>query len=106
MATIARRMATPSRLIGPSDQGRRMSLEQFMDAEFEEGWLYELARGMVTVTEVPGIPHGRIVNRLIRLAVLYDERRPGVINYYATGTNSRLRLPGMQSDRHPDLALY
>ena len=51
--------------IGPADQGRRLSLDEFIEADFVEGWLYELARGVVDVTEVPGPWHGRIVHRII-----------------------------------------
>jgi hypothetical protein len=38
-------MATITRRIGPADHGRRMTLDEFIAADFEEGWLYELARG-------------------------------------------------------------
>jgi Uma2 family endonuclease len=100
MATITRPR------IGPDDHGRTMTLEEFSDADFEEGWLYELARGVVVVTQVPDVPHGRIVDRLCRLFIFYDVAHPGVINYRASGGNCRLRLPGMQSDRHPDQAVY
>ena len=98
--------ATTRRLIGPSDHGRRMTLEEFVGAEFQGGWLYELARGVVDVTEVPGLNHGRIVSRLTEMFVLYHVAHPGVINYRAGGGECRLRLPGMQSDRHPDQAVY
>jgi Uma2 family endonuclease len=104
MAT-ATRTRTRTR-IGRADHGRRMSLDEFIKADFEEGWLYELARGVVVVTEVPGLNHGRMVGRLARLFVLYEEAHPGVVNYRAGGGECRLRLPGMQSDRHPDQALY
>src|SRR5947209_11316846 len=99
-------MATTTRRIGPADHGQRMTLDEFIDADFEDGWLYELARGVILVTEVPGIPHGRIVGRITRMFVLYDEAHRGVINYRAGGGECRLRLPGMQSDRHPDQAVY
>jgi hypothetical protein len=42
MATIA----TPLR-IGPADHGRTMTLEEFMEADVEEGYRYELARGVL-----------------------------------------------------------
>jgi Uma2 family endonuclease len=99
-------MATVTRQIGPANDGERMTLEEFCEADFEEGWLYELARGVVVVTEVSGINHGRSVGRWARLFVLYEEAHPGVINYRAGGMECRLRLPGMQSDRHPDQAVY
>lgn len=99
-------MATITRRIGPSDNGQRMTFDEFIDAEFEEGWLYELARGVIVVTEVPGVHHGRIVDRVTRLFILYDISHRGAINYRANGSECRLRLPGMQSDRHPDQAIY
>jgi Uma2 family endonuclease len=98
-------MATTTRRVGPADHGRRMTLDEFVDADFEEGWLYELARGVIVVTEVPGLNHGRIVGRVTRLFITYEIHHPDVINYRAGG-ECRLRLPGMQSDRHPDQAIY
>ncbi len=104
MATATR---TSRRIrIGPADHGRRMTLEAFIKADFVEGWLYELARGVVEVTQVPKPRHGRVVWRVARLFINYDERHPGIINYQAGGGECRLRLPAMVSDRHPDQAIY
>ncbi len=99
-------MATVTRTIGAADHGRRMKLADFIDADFEEGRLYELARGRIVVTEIPGYSHGRIVMRLWQLFSLYNHDHPGVINYEAGGGESRIRLPGMVCDRHPDHAIY
>lgn len=99
-------MATVTLRIGPADHGRRMTLDEFIEAETEDGWLYELARGIVVVTEVPGIHHGRIVMRISNLFTIYDYLQPGIINYRAAGSDCRLRLPGMVCDRHPDQAIY
>ena len=100
-------MATVTKLkIGPADHGRELTLDEFIDADFEPGWLYDLARGRVDVTEVPGLNHGRIVRRLTKLIIAYEIARPDVINYSAGGGECRLRLPGMVSDRHPDQAVY
>jgi hypothetical protein len=49
--------------IGPADHGRRMTLEEIREAEEEEGDRYELARGVVEVTDVPDDPHGEIRSR-------------------------------------------
>jgi Uma2 family endonuclease len=99
-------MSTITRRIGPADHGQRMTLDEFIEADFEEGWLYELARGVIDVAEVPGPSHGRIVGRVARLFILYDITHPGIIDYRAGGGECRIRLPGMQSDRHPDQAVY
>lgn len=101
-------MATaPTRLlIGPADLGKRLTLDEFADAEFVDGHLYELARGEIVVTEVPGPNHGRMVRHFARLFDAYDLAHPRQIHYLAGGGECRLRVPGMQSDRHPDQAVY
>jgi Uma2 family endonuclease len=100
-------MATATRQITRADHGERMAFAEFVDADFEGGhFLYELARGVIVVTEIPGINHGRIVMRLARLFMHYDDAHPGVINYQGGGSECRIRLPGMASDRHPDQAIY
>jgi hypothetical protein len=78
-------MAITTRRIGPADHGQRMTLAEFGEADFEDGWLYELARGVIDVTEVPHPDHGRIVDRLARLFVHFDEAHPGIIDYRAGG---------------------
>lgn len=103
---MATTTAIAPRLIGPADDGQPATLEEFIDADFQEGYLYELNRGAIEVTEIPGINHGRIVHRLARLFILYAEDHPGIINYMAGSGECRLRLPGMVSDRHPDQAIY
>jgi len=104
MATVTR--SARKVRIGPADHGRRMTLEAFIKADFVEGWLYELARGVVEATQVPRPRHGRVVRRVARLFDDYDEQHPGVIEYLAGGAECRLRLPTMVSDRHPDQAIY
>jgi Uma2 family endonuclease len=99
-------MATVTRTIGPADHGRRMRFADFIDADFEEGWLYELARGKIIVTQVPAPDHGMIVERVEELFVAYKIAHPGIIRYRAGGSECRIRLPGMASDRHPDQAIY
>src|SRR5262249_54419222 len=47
--------------IGPRHHGRKMSLKAFEFAQVEEGYLYELARGYIVVSEVPTFPHARRV---------------------------------------------
>ena len=56
MATVA----APVR-IGPADNGRTMTLDEFREADVEEGYRYELARGVLEVTEVPDDYHGQVI---------------------------------------------
>ena len=100
MATIA----TPLR-IGLADNGRAMTLEEFLEAEVDEGYQYELAKGVLEVTEVPNDPHGDVVCSLYRAVARYDQQHPGVIRRYGGGNEFRFWLPGRASGRNPDLGV-
>ena len=107
MAAVSpRRPRTRRRVLGPSDHGRRMSFEEFIKCGFEETGLYELARGIIVVTDIPPPEHGRIVARVWELFLFYNAAHPGLIQYQGGGSESRIRVPGMRSDRHPDFAVY
>ncbi len=98
-------MATVAIRIGPADNGRPMTIEEFLEAEEEPGYRYELARGVLEVTEVPNDPHGHVVCNLYDVASNYRRSHPGVIFRYGGGDVFRLWMPGMVSGRNPDLAI-
>jgi Uma2 family endonuclease len=98
-------MATITTRLSPADNGRPMSLEEFLEAEEEPGYRYELARGVVEVSEVPNDPHGQVVCNLYRVAALYDQAHQGLILRYGGGNEFRLWIPGMVSGRNPDLSI-
>jgi Uma2 family endonuclease len=100
MATVT----TPIQ-IGPADTGRRMTLGEFIEAEVEEGYRYELARGVLEVSEVPNDPHGKIVWIILRFLAAYDLEHPGVIDRAGGASEFRLWLPTMISGRNPDVAV-
>jgi Uma2 family endonuclease len=97
--------ATMPLRVGPADHGRIMTLDEFEGADFEEGYRYELARGVLEVSEIPGERHGVIVWVLLRLIADDDRTHPGVIHRAGGGSEYRFRLPVMQSGRHPDVAV-
>ena len=100
MATV-----TSTIKIGPADHGRLMTLEEFLEADVEEGYRYELARGVLEVTHVPNDPHGSIVWNLLRFIALYDTSHPRVIHRAGGGSEFRFWLPGMISGRNPDVGV-
>lgn len=93
-------------LVGPEDHGRRMSLERFAQAESAEGQVYELERGVVVVGDVPGMPHERVRQALLRALYQYDAANPGLIDLISDGSGSVIRAWELQSQRHPDITLY
>ena len=98
-------MATVRTRLGPADNGRRMTLEEFREADTEEGYRYELARGVVEVTEVPNDPHGQIVSNLQWAVYRYKTTRPDVIRRIGGGSEFRLWIAEMDSGRNPDVAV-
>jgi Uma2 family endonuclease len=82
-----------------------MSLEDFREAEEAPGHIYELARGVLEVTEVPNDPHGQVVSNLYEALALYKHGHPGVIQRLGGSSEFRLWLPGMISGRNPDVAV-
>ena len=100
MATII----TPVR-IGPADNGRRMAIAELQAAEVEEGYRYELDRGVLQVTEVPNDPHGVVVANLFDAISRYRRDHPRLIRRYGGGGEFRFWLPRMVSGRHPDLGV-
>jgi Uma2 family endonuclease len=91
--------------ISMADHGRAMTLEEFMEAEEEDGYRYELARGVLEVTEVPNDPHGDVVANLYDAIGRYRRDHPGFIRRYGGGNEFRFWLPGMVSGRNPDLGV-
>ncbi|MEW4566766.1 Uma2 family endonuclease [Tautonia sp. JC769] len=91
--------------LGPLDHGRRMTLEEFLDAEETPGYRYELARGVVEVVEVPNDDHGQIVCNIYRAIARHDVEHPGRILRYGGASEFRLWLPTMVSGRNPDAAV-
>src|SRR5262249_42195585 len=57
--------------IGPANHGRPMTLDEFLEAEEEPGYHYELARGVLEVSEVPDDDHGKVVDNLREAISLY-----------------------------------
>ena len=88
------------------DRGQRMGLEAFAEAEAQEGHLYELARGVIEVVDVPNLAHGNVVDNIYGQVWSYRSSQPDQIQYVGTGASCKLLLPGMQSERHPDIAVY
>ncbi len=98
-------MATITTRLGPLDHGRRMALEEFQEAEAEEGYRYELSRGVVEVTKVPGSRHGQVMTNLYDSIAGWKVTHPGVILRYGGGAEFRISIPDYASGRNPDLAV-
>ncbi len=92
--------------IGPADRGRRMSLEEFEHAKVQEGYLYELSRGIITVVDVPKGPHALQLIAIRRQLSRYDVFHPGRIEGIMGSMECKLLIGDLESERHPDVAIY
>src|SRR5581483_8351716 len=99
-------MATVATKITPADHGRRMSLADFEFAEVQEGYTYELGRGVIVVSEVPNLPHFLQVNAIRYQLSSYEVTHPGRIFAIAAGRDCKLLAWDFESERHPDLSVY
>ena len=98
-------MATVQVRLGPADYGRRMTLGDFLEAEEEGGFRYELARGVLEVTQVPNDPHGQVVSNLAGFVHRYKDAHPGLILRVGDGAEFQVWVPERASGRNPDLAV-
>lgn len=92
--------------IGPQDHGRRMSLRDFEFIQVQEGYLYELARGEIVVSEVPGFKHMRQVTAIRDPLVLCKTASPHEIYEILSGSECKMLIPQWESERHPDLSVF
>ncbi len=86
-------MAIDRLRIGPADHGRRMTLEEFREADEVFGYRYELARGALEVAEIPEDSHGQVIHNLHELFSLYRVRYPELIRRIAHAANIRVVAP-------------
>ncbi|MBI3268917.1 MAG: Uma2 family endonuclease [Planctomycetes bacterium] len=99
-------MSRTALTIGPRDHGRRMTLDEFDAVDAAGGYVYELGRGVVTVVEVPGQRHLLQVDAARRQFDGYREQHPGRIHVVAGSGECKVLVAGLESERHPDLAIY
>src|SRR6516162_4254600 len=92
--------------IGPADHGRRMSLAEFEHAEVQEGYLYELSRGIITVVDVPKGLHALQLIAVRRQLSAYDFLHPGRVMGIMGSMECQLLIGDLESERHPDVAIY
>ena len=92
--------------IGPADHGRHMKLADFENAQGQPGHQYELSRGVVTVVDVPDRRHLAQVHAARRQFYGYEAANPGRIYSIASGGECKFLVSAVDSERHPDLAVY
>ena len=92
--------------VGPQHAGQRMSLDEFARAAEQPGHTYELEKGVVVAVAIRGLPHALVVQAIRDALTAYRSAHPGSIYLTAEGGSAGVRMPEMESERHPDIAVY
>ncbi|MCZ2342309.1 MAG: Uma2 family endonuclease [Bacteroidales bacterium] len=96
---------TPTTL-GPADHGKPISDKAFSQADFVDGYKYEIINGRLYVSLEPNLPEHRLESWLRRALERYSENHPEVINFVANKgrvfipTTTKMTIP------EPDIAAY
>ncbi len=98
-------MATILRL-GPANHGQPLTYEEFVAANYSEGYQYELIEGKLYLGAVPDAPQGLLEHWVDLRLQRYAEKHPKIINY--VHTKSRVLLPerDVVSAPQPDVSAY
>lgn len=98
--------ATQARIVvGPADDGRRVSAEEYFRIEVQSGYRCELARGVLEVSQIPNEIHALLVCFFYKALGRYDDVHPGRIFLYGGANEFHFWMPGMSSGRNPDVAV-
>ena len=92
--------------IGPEDHGRRMTLDEFDHVIAEDGFHYELAKGVIEVSEVPKPEHAKQVQAIRNQLGRYQDDHPAAVDLIASSNECKLLIGPSESERHPDVSLY
>lgn len=92
--------------IGPKDHGRRMSLDRFASAVAVEGYVYELSKGVIEVTDVPFPDHFEQVDEVRNQLLEHRFANPSAFYRTAGSNECKLLIGPSNSERHPDLSVY
>jgi Uma2 family endonuclease len=99
-------MATVTYRLSPADRGRPLTMDEYLNADYVEGYRYELARGVLEVTTIPReFPHAMIVWFFQLKLGDYHREHPGIIARFGGADTYHLVLPTMASGRNPDVAV-
>src|SRR2546423_1710400 len=91
---------------GPRDHGRPLTLDEFLAADYTEGYKYELIDGKLYVPPQPTPPEGILKPGIGRAPQRYADEPPEAVNSACRKT--RVFAPGRRKPTapEPDVAAY
>jgi Uma2 family endonuclease len=93
-------------MLGPADQDRALTWEEFATARYQEGYQYEIIDGRLYVSPVPNLPQNDLEEWVGDELKGYRRRHPEVINYVSH--KARVFVPSRPelTAPEPDVAAY
>ena len=82
----------------------RMSVDEYLRADFPEGYRYELVEGVVEMTPAPAPSHDRPLHPLHGAIYSYWQDHPRAFGHISQ--RAAVVIPRRSTVREPDLALY
>jgi Uma2 family endonuclease len=92
--------------VGPQDNGKPMSLADFDKAVVQDGYRYELGKGIVEVSDVPHPSHFLVLQALRDQLTVYRLANSSLVHCVTESMDSKILLESEQSERHPDISVY
>ncbi len=98
-------MATVSK-IGPGDHGRAMTLEEYEEGDYEQGYKYELIDGELYVSPLPNAPQAWLERWIYKKLDRYADGHPEVLNYVHPKARVFLHDRPRATIPEPDVTAY
>ncbi len=99
-------MSTVVKRLGPEDHGQPMTFEEFVSADYQSGYHYELIDGRLYVSPEANFQEHFVEKWVYLKLEYYSARHPRVMNYVAN--KARVFIPGHTEPTapEPDVAGY
>jgi Uma2 family endonuclease len=99
-------MASVQLRLGTVDHGRRISLDDFDEAEFEQGARYEIIDGRLYVSAEPNFAENYLETWLFFNLITYSRQRDDIINYVTVKSRLFIDSRSEPTVPEPDIAAY
>ncbi len=82
----------------------RLTVDEYLQSDLPEGYRYELVDGVIQMSPTPDGSHDEAIDILQEALYIYRQGHPGAFIHLSQ--RSTVPIPGHNSAREPDLALY